>query len=350
MSAVDDIQEQVRQAADNGTPVQVQGNNSKSFYGHAVDGDPVSTRAHSGIIDYTPAELVISVRAGTPLQEVERVLAAEGQCLPFEPPAFGPSATIGGTIAAGLSGPARPWRGAARDYVLGVHCINGLGQYLRFGGRVMKNVAGYDLSRLLTGSFGTLAVILDLHIKVLPRAETEITLSRDCSAAEAIRLCADWSRTPVPLSAACHDGQRLRYRLSGSTPSVQAAQATLGGDHEADSEFWAGLREQTLLFFAGDAPLWRLAVAPATPPLALAGNSLTDWGGAQRWLRTDESVDTVRTAVAGHGGHATLFRNAPPSAAIFTPLQPGLAALHTRLRQAFDPHGILNPGRMYPQA
>ena len=350
MSAVTDIQEQVRQAADNGTPVHVQGNNTRSFYGHAVDGDAVSTRNHTGIIDYTPAELVISVRAGTPLHEVERVLAAEGQCLPFEPPAFGATATIGGTVATGLSGPARPWRGAVRDYVLGVNCINGLGQYLRFGGQVMKNVAGYDLSRLLTGSFGTLAVILDIHLKVLPRSETELTLGRECSAAEGIRLCADWSARPIPLSAACHDGQRLRYRLSGSDQGVRAAQQEIGGDTEPDNDYWTGLREHTLPFFAGDAPLWRIAVAPATAPLGFDEATLTDWGGAQRWVRSERPADELRAAIAVDEGHATLFRHAAPDAAVFSPLQPGIAALHTRLKQAFDPHGILNPGRMYPQA
>ena len=344
-----DIGEQIKDATASQTPLAIQGGGSKRFYGRATQGETLAVDKYRGIIDYTPSELVISARAGTPLAELETRLAEEGQMLPFEPPHFGDHATLGGTIACGLSGPRRPWAGAARDFVLGVNCMSGIGEYLRFGGQVMKNVAGYDLSRTLTGSLGTLAVLLDIHLKVLPRPETSTTLRQSCTATEALQRMNRWAGKPVPLSGGCFLDGHLFVRLSGTVRGVQAAADKLGGDTLNSSEtFWQDLREQRLDFFSGDAPLWRLSVPPACAPLDLEGDWLIDWGGAQRWLRTGLPADTIRAAVMAVGGHATLFRGGERDGDIFQPLPPSLLALHQRIKHSFDPAGILNPGRMYP--
>jgi glycolate oxidase FAD binding subunit len=350
MSIEKDIQEQVRSAATGKTPLAIEGGNSKQFYGRATQGKPLSVSGHRGIIDYTPSELVISVRAGTPLAELQSVLDREGQMLPFEPPHFAETATVGGCIACGLSGPRRPYTGAVRDFVLGVNCINGKAEILHLGGQVMKNVAGYDLSRTLTGSLGTLAVLLDVHLKVLPRPELQTTLVQSCSADTAVENLNQWAGQPLPLSGGCHIDGKLYVRLSGMAEGVQAAASNIGGEPLDDAEhFWEQLREQQLAFFSGNTPLWRLSVAAATKPLALDGATLLDWGGAQRWLRSDLPADSIRSAVTAIGGHATLFRGGDRSGAVFQPLQPAMLALHQRLKSTMDPAGIFNPGRMYPE-
>jgi glycolate oxidase FAD binding subunit len=341
------FREAVAQARQSGTAIAVCGSGSKSFYGRPLEGEPLDVTAHSGIIDYSPPELVVSARAGTRLSELEAALAAENQILPFEPPHFGPGATLGGTIACGLSGPCRPWSGAARDFVLGITCLNGKGELLRLGGQVMKNVAGYDLSRTLTGSLGTLAVLLEINLKVLPRAEHELTLCRPATATEAIELFNRWSGKPLPLSAACHLDDMLYVRLSGFEQGVIAAATTLGGDTLPGGEaFWHDLREHTHAFFAGDTPLWRLSLPPASAPLPLEGNTLIDWGGAQRWIRTVQSGATVRAAAHAAGGHAIRFRDSVRDD-VFHPLPDAMLALQQRLKRSLDPAGILNPGRMY---
>ncbi len=348
MDEIQDYREQVRDAQASGSTLSVRGNATRAFIGRATTGEPLSVADYRGIIDYSPSELVISVRAGTRLADVEDALARENQMLAFEPPAFGPTATLGGTVAAGLSGPRRPWSGAVRDFVLGINCINGQGDYLRFGGQVMKNVAGYDLSRTLTGSLGTLAILLDIHLKVLPRPETDLTLRQACSEAEAIERCNRWSGQPVPLTAACYSDDHLVVRLSGTERGVEDAAGKLGGERiAADTPFWQELKEQTLPFFSGDRPLWRLSLPPATAPLGLDGTQLVDWGGAQRWLRSELPADRLRDSVAAAGGHATLFRGGDRSADVYHPLAPAVLALHRRLKAAFDPQAVLNPGRMY---
>jgi glycolate oxidase FAD binding subunit len=342
------ISEQVSEAAAHGNALAIQGGNSKAFYGRASHGEPLPLAEYSGILDYTPSELVISARAGTTLSELENTLAAEGQMLAFEPPHFGATATLGGSIACGLSGPRRPYAGAARDFVLGVNCINGKGDLLRLGGQVMKNVAGYDLSRTLTGSLGTLAVLLDVHLKVLPKPQQEITLYQDCPADEAIRRCNRWAGQALPLSAACHYDGQLVIRLSGSARSVSAAAQTLGGERLDESNtFWQQLREQQLPLFTTEKPLWRLSVPPASAPLDIDGDWLLDWGGAQRWLLSELPAQDIRLAAAAAGGHATLFRGGDRDGDVFHPLPAALLALHQRIKQTFDPAGVLNPGRMY---
>jgi glycolate oxidase FAD binding subunit len=348
MSKIQSIQEQIKAAAASGIPLSIEGGGSKSFYGRTSHGQVLSLSDHHGIIDYTPSELVISARAGTLLTELESVLAQEGQMLAFEPGHFGDRATLGGTIACAFSGPRRPYAGAARDFVLGVNCINGSGEWLRFGGQVMKNVAGYDVSRTLTGSLGTLAVLADIHLRVLPRPETEITLQQSCDTATAIQRCNALAAKSLPVSASCHVDGKLMIRLSGMEQGVKKAAAGIGGEVLEDAaDFWRQLREQQLAFFSGEQPLWRLSVPPATEPLALEGDTLLEWGGAQRWLRSEQPADTIRAISGSAGGHATLFRGGDHSGEVFHPLQAELLVLHQRLKMTFDPAGILNPGRMY---
>lgn len=345
-----ELTERVSAAAAAGEPLAIRGGGSKAFLGRAVDGSPLDVAGHRGVRHYEPTELVLTARAGTPLAEVEALLAEHGQMLPFEPPHFGPSATLGGTIACGLSGPRRPYAGAARDFVLGVRCINGKGEALSFGGEVMKNVAGYDVARLMTGAFGTLGVLLEVSLKVLPRPDQELTLVQELAPAEAIETMNRWAGLPVPLSAACHDGGTLYLRLSGTESGLAAARANIGGTVlDAGARFWEDIREQRHGFFSqDDAPLWRLSLAPASPPLALHGDTLMDWGGAQRWLRSAARADDIRGAVAQLGGHATRWRGGDPAEPTFMPLPAGLSTLHRSLKQAFDPKRILNPGKMYP--
>lgn len=339
----------VQSAADSGSAVNIVGGGTKQFYGRSTNGRTLNVGAHQGIVSYEPTELVITARAGTRLSEVEAVLAEKNQMLAFEPPYFGDDATLGGSIACGFSGPRRPYAGAARDFVLGTKILNGKGEILSFGGQVMKNVAGYDISRLMTGSLGTLAVLLEISLKVLPKPESEVTVTFNMGAEEALTSMNNWAGRPIPISGAAHDGDTLYIRFSGSAGAVDAARKELGGDGLAcGSDFWHDLREHRLQFFAGDTPLWRLSVAPVTPILPIPGVWLYDWGGTQRWLRTDAPPDTIFQTVDETGGHATLFRGGDHSGEVFHPLAPELAEIHRNLKQAFDPCRVFNSARIYP--
>lgn len=342
--------EQVQQAAAKKSPLRIVGGNSKTFYGRDttnLDQAVLDLSSHQGVLNYEPSELVITVRAGTPLKEVEATLAEHNQLLAFEPPAFGDSATVGGTIACNLSGPRRPYAGSARDFVLGMHIVNGKGEPLHFGGEVMKNVAGYDVSRLQCGAMGTLGVILDVSLKVLPRPETELTLTRETNEATAFEVMNRIAGKPLPLSAAAFDGNMIYMRLSGSEDAVRSAHQQIGGDkYDKGDEFWYRLKEQDTPFFHGDKPLWRLSLPQSTNHTELRGKYLVDWGGGLRWVGTDESAETIRAVATKAGGHATCFRGGDRNQ-VFTPLIPPLHLLHSRLKQAFDPEGVLNKGRMY---
>lgn len=338
--------ERVRAAIADGTPLSIRGGESKRFLGRAVDGQPLDTRAHRGIVHYDPTELVLTARAGTPLAEVEAVLAGQGQMLPSEPPHFGEAATLGGMVAAGLSGPRRPWAGAVRDFVLGCRLIDGQGRHLRFGGEVMKNVAGYDVSRLMAGSFGGLGVLTEVSMKVLPIPQETRSLRLELGVAEALERLAAWAGRPMPISAACHDGEALMLRLEGGRGSVEASARQIGGD-ALDGGFWPALREQRLPFFDGERPLWRLSLPPATPWLDLPGAVLLDWGGAQRWLRSEAEAAPIRELAGAAGGHAEQWRGTGNSP--FHPLPAPLMALHRRLKAQLDPQGLFNPGRLYPE-
>ena len=356
MSALDDLCARVRQAGAAGSALRIRGGGTKDFYGQALVGEPLDTGAWRGIVSFEPTELVITARCGTPLAEIEAALAQERQMLAFEPPAFGPSATIGGVVAAGLSGPRRAAAGAARDFVLGVAMIDAAGELNRFGGQVMKNVAGYDVSRLLCGSLGILGVIAEVSLKVLPRPAAEATLSVTMSEADALRHLNDWAGQPLPVSASAWHASTLRLRLSGASAAVEAARDRFIGTYGAAEveparaqAWWAGLREHSDDFFRGDEPLWRLSLPSVAPALALAGRQLIEWGGALRWLRSTAPAAEIRAAARRAGGAATLFRGGDKSAGVFEPLAAPIAQLHRRLKREFDPKGIFNPGRMYPE-
>ena len=347
------------------TPLRIVGGGSMDFYGQRLTGEVFDVSGHAGIVDYDPTELVITARCGTRLFDVEQAMAQSGQMLAFEPPHFGPKATIGGSVAAGLSGPRRPYAGAVRDLVLGIRLLDGRGEELAFGGRVMKNVAGFDVSRLIAGSLGTLGVILEVSLKCLPLPRAETTRIFELPADEALRRLNGWSAAPLPLSASCWHQGRLSVRLSGADSAVAAAARRLGGEPLDDAvSYWAAVRDQTHDFFApfraqnnGDATassgpaLWRLSVRATAPHTAFGGATMIEWGGALRWLADQEEGDAeqARAWAAAHGGHATLFRASDKSAGVFQPLPPALLALHQRLKAALDPAGIFNPGRMYAE-
>ena len=330
------------------TPLFIQGGGSKLFYGNPCAGEVLDTRTLTGIVDYQPKELVLTARAGTPLTEIEAVLAQHNQMLAFEPPHFG-AATLGGCVATALSGPRRPYTGAVRDYVLGVRMIDGTGQALRFGGQVIKNVAGYDVSRLMVGSLGTLGVITEISLKVLPRPVAEISLQFEMSEAQAIESMNRWAGQPLPLSATSWHAGLLSIRLSGAQSAVNAAHAKLGGEvmHDAPA-FWQRLRDHSTPFF-NKRPLWRLAVKSTHAALGLDDAAQwIEWGGATRWLTADLPISRLHQIARDGGGHASLFRGEPVIEGVFSPLSPALLAVHQKLKQRFDPRGILNRGRLYP--
>jgi glycolate oxidase FAD binding subunit len=349
---VKEFQEKIREASASRSALRIRGGGSKDFYGNAPRGELLDTRAHAGILEYEPTELVISARCGTSLREIQEILGERNQILPFEPPHFGAGATLGGCIAAGLSGPRRASAGAVRDFVLGATILDGRGRQLAFGGRVMKNVAGYDVARLLAGSLGTLGVILEVCLKVLPRPPAEATLRLEMPQAEALARLNGWAGRPLPISASAWRGGELRLRLSGAESAIRAAARSIGGETVAQEQaalYWDGVREQTDAFFAGEAPLWRLSVPSSAAPVALPGEQLLEWGGALRWLRSTADAGAVRAAAMSAGGHATLFRARDKAAGAFSPLAPALARLHRKLKRTFDPAGIFNPGRMYAE-
>jgi glycolate oxidase FAD binding subunit len=335
-------------------PLRIKGGGSKDFYGGPLAGEVLDTSRHAGIVSYEPTELVVTARCGTPLAELESALAARRQFLAFEAPGFG-RATVGGAVATGLSGPRRASAGSLRDYVLGVKIMDGEGRVLKFGGEVIKNVAGFDVSRLMTGSLGTLGLILDVSLKVMPLPLGDATLRFELPQDKALDAMNRWAGQPLPLVASCWQDSVLTLRLSGAQAAVVSARSKLGGEPLADAaaaEFWTGLREQSAAFFAGDAPLWRLSVPSVAPPLDLPGAQLLEWGGAQRWLRGDADAQQMRQAAALAGGHATLFRGGDGeqrSGGVFTPLPPALMEVHRRLKQGFDPYGVFNPGRLYAE-
>ena len=357
--------ERVQQARASRGTLCIRGRGTKDFYGDAPRGESLDMAVLSGISSYEPTELVVTVRAGTPLAELEAVLAERGQCLAFEPPRFEDAGqagarggTVGGMVAAGLSGPARAAVGSVRDHVLGATLLNGKAEVLSFGGQVMKNVAGYDVSRVLAGSMGVLGAICEVSLKVLPRPAATATLRFEMEQAQAIRQLNEWAGRPLPLHASAWWQGLLVLRVSGAAAAVESAVRTLGGElvaPELAAAFWDGLRDHADEYFdvaraavEQGATLWRLSLPQVAPPLALEGDSLIEWGGAQRWLISHQPAAQVRDAVAAAGGHATLFRGRERSAGVFAPLKSPLDRIHRELKRAFDPDGVFNPGRMYP--
>lgn len=392
---IDALIDAVQGAAVDRASIAIRGGGTKAWYGHRIEGSALDVRTHSGIVDYEPSELVVVARAGTRLQDIETLLAQHRQMLAFEPPHFAPQsgamapggndaisramaaatrgATLGGCVATGLSGPRRMAAGSVRDFVLGARIIDGRGQHLAFGGQVMKNVAGYDVSRALVGSLGTLGVLTEVSLKVLPLPAQSITLSFAIDEAAALDQLNRWAGQPIAITASAWTsrpsqgggyatrGGRMLVRLEGSEAAVQSGIRRVGGldvDPAEATAAWLGLREQTDAFFAArpvDAPLWRLALPSVAPPLAAADLGFTDqlieWGGALRWIATRVDPQTVRDAATALGGHATLWRAADDvkqRAGVFAPLSPPLRAIHRRLKAEFDPEGLFNRGRMYP--
>jgi glycolate oxidase FAD binding subunit len=363
------IVEQVQAARAAKTALDIRGGGTKAFYGEPPSGTPLDVTPLAGISSYEPSELVVTARAGTPLAELEAALAEHGQCLPFEPPRFHnpepgdargarSGGSVGGMVACGLAGPARAAVGSVRDYVLGATLLNGRAEVLSFGGQVIKNVAGYDVSRMLAGSLGVLGVICEVSLKVLPAPPATATLRLDMDEATALRKLNEWGGQPLPLNASAWWEGTLVLRLSGAAAAVQAALPRLGGEviePALAAGFWAGLRDHRDEFFvsagkavAAGASLWRLSVPPTTPPLKLSGEQLIEWGGGQRWLCTSTPAPVLREAAALVGGHATLLRAPQRVVGMFAPLKPPLARVHRELKKAFDPDGVFNPGRLYP--
>ncbi len=341
----------VESAINNQHVLRIHGGDSKAFYGNEIaSSKTLDVSTHTGIVDYEPTELVITVRAGTKIKELEELLAENAQQLPFEPPAHSDNSTIGGVVAAGLSGPRRPFKGSVRDHILGVSMINGHGKIVEFGGQVMKNVAGYDVSRLMVGSLGSLGVLLNISIKLIPAPASEVTLTIETSREKAINLFNQWRPTPLPISATCFYEDCLYVRLSGGHQSISAFTEQIAGKVlENANGFWTAVKNQTHEFFLGNTkPLWRLSFPPATPALRrLEKNMLIEWGGAQYWLYSNAPSNIIRGVAEKNKGHATLYRGDQPGVNHFHPLAPELINLQKRLKNTLDPHGVFASGRLY---
>ena len=364
-TALNEFREKINFARAHHQKINIQGGQSKSWYGDRPVGNILSTLNYQGIIEYQPEELVITVRAGTPLSEVLGTLDEKNQMFAFEPPHFGSHTTIGGMVAAGLAGPGRAQAGNLRDFVLGADMMDGTGQVLSFGGKVMKNVAGYDVSRLIPGSMGTLALLLDVSIKVLPKPVASQTLMFELSQTSAITQMNTWASQPLPISASAWIGEvgngQMFIRLSGAQAAVDAAVIKMNHEisaHRLSDEdaqiFWQGLREQTHNFFhlKEQESLWRFCVNPVSGPINLPGQTCLEWLGGQRWYKGNISKDEAKSIAMKHQGHATLFKGEKvPGQSVFTslednPLTAPLAIVQQRLRHAFDPDGVFQTSRM----
>ena len=341
------LRDRIRAANSARTPLRLRGAGTKDFYGERLAGEVLDTREHRGIVSYDPSELVLTARCGTPLSELAPVLDEHHQFFAFEPPRFGRDPTIGGVVAAGLSGPRRASVGAARDFVLGASLLTAQGELLRFGGQVMKNVAGFDVARLLCGSLGILGLIAEISLKVLPRPRAEATLRFEMDAAMAIECFNRWSAQPLPISATAWCNDHAYVRLSGARSAVQTAQAALGGeaiDEDVAHHWWRGVRDQTLDVFRVTPRLWRVSL-PSMAVFDVPGVLLIEWAGALRWVASDAPAQEIRAAAERAGGSAILWRGTRDTT-MFHPLDAANLALHRRLKQQFDPHGIFNPARL----
>ena len=358
------LQQQAQSAIQTSKVLAIRGGNSKEFYGREIAGEAIDVSSHSGVIDYHPTELVITARAGTPLTEIIDLLGQNNQMLGFEPPLFSDRATLGGAIAAGLSGPARPYRGSVGHFVLGIKLLSGHGEVLRFGGQVIKNVAGFDASRLMAGAMGCLGILLEASLKVVPVSATELTVMLNhADADQSIALMNDLAAKPLPISAAAWVAGVTRIRLSGSEAGVEHARQIIGADVDVDvdvdgngEKFWSGIRNHSHGYFDSDRLLLRASVAPATKIFCADKPQLIDWGGGLRWYCPENGDQQKREsgadqefirAVSQAGGHLTHFRNGNRKGEVFAPLSSGVQELNRRLKKEFDPAAVFNRGRMY---
>ncbi|WP_309043769.1 glycolate oxidase subunit GlcE [Marinobacter sediminicola] len=345
------LQEQVLQARAGGEKLNIVGGNTKAFIGRepSAEAGTLNVGEHTGIVDYHPVELVMTVRAGTPLADIETVLAEQGQALHFEPPHFGPESTIGGTLACNLSGPARPWTGSVRDQVLGIRLINGKGEHLRFGGEVMKNVAGYDVSRLQAGALGTLGLITEISLKVMPSPAASMTLVQEMGMDEVLHYMNSRSAEPKPITAACWVDGKVYLRLSGAKSAVEATAEKWSGEvMEAGAEFWRSVQDMQHDFFTGsDEALWRFSVNSTAANPAIEGDWFIDWAGSQRWFRGAGQLSDMEPLARAAGGQVSLFRGGDRSGEVMHSQPNALKTIQQRVKNSFDPDGIFNPGRLY---
>jgi len=353
--ATAELVERIETASAEGRQLAIVGHGSKQFYGRQSTGEPLQTDGHRGVIDYEPGDLVIRARSGTPLAEIEALLAEQGQCLGFEPPRFAingaPAGTLGGAIAAGLSGPRRPWAGAARDFVLGVKMVNGLGHSLYFGGQLIKNVAGFDVPKLMAGSLGTLGLLLDIAIRVLPIRPAQVTLQQQLSAQAALAKMIEWQRQPLPISGLVYADGILSIRLVGTAEGVESARSKIGGDELAGADrWWDGLRDQRWGWFSESGDTWRVSCAAAAELAELDGDWIIDWGGAQRWYRGNATPAALTGYAQRIDGSLSCFRSGDSATqvqiAAIPFLSPQLLAIHDQLKHAFDPHRVFDGGRL----
>jgi len=350
--------EQINDAVDKKLPLVITGGGSKAFYGNHVEGEIISTAKHTGIIEYQPSELVVTVRSGTLLKDLEAELRANKQMLAFEPPQHSDNTTIGGIIACGLSGPRRVACGSARDFVLGTNIINGRGEKCRFGGQVMKNVAGYDASRLMTGAQGTLGLLLDISLKVLPINEKETSIKIEVELQTAIKNIKHWVKHGLPVSASCFYKNNLYLRLSSTHSAVQKSLDIINkscSSEKIDHNFWSSIKDQTHEFFSTAAAseekdLWRFSSVAASSLFDESDDRLIEWNGALCWIKSELDLhDLANKNQANATRYPLNSANKKADENIFQPLQPGLLKIHQRLKQAFDPEHILNPGRLYSE-
>ena len=346
----DSLKSQVAEAFENKTPLRITGGESKSFYGNNVKGEAISTVEHTGIIEYQPSELVVTVRSGTKLSDLEAELKSNNQMLAFEPPQHGESTTIGGVIACAMSGPRRVAAGSARDFVLGTTIINGKAERLKFGGQVMKNVAGYDASRLMVGAQGTLGLLLDMSLKVLPLSEAETTLKISLNIQQAIPLLRKWIKQGLPISASSHYKNILYLRLSSTSSAVEASRKIISHAHEneeIDNTYWLDVKNQRHAFFNKTKDLWRFSHRTTSETLNTNEDTFYEWNGALCWINSSEELHTLAEKNEANATRYPIHLTNEQNANHFQPLQRGLLKIHKNLKLAFDPENILNPGRIY---
>lgn len=340
-----DLQQQVLQAHHAQSGLRIVGGGSKDFYVPAVDAPPIDVSAHRGIVNYAPSELVVTARAGTRIAELNAILKEHHQCLTFEPPEFDGQATLGGSIATAIAGPGRVFSGGTRDAMLGVKLLSGDGKIEHFGGEVMKNVAGYDVSRLMCGAQGSLGIILEVSIKVMP-IKPHACFQYACDAAEAIQHMHDWMQHGRGLSGLAYDGAHLHVRLEREADAITTHKQHFGVPlQQADDQFWEDVREWRHPSMQIGDGLWRIHWPPCTPPIMEANTSLLDWGGQRQFIPAAGANASIRQQVQGRGGHTHLHTAAGVDGA---ELPQPLLALHRRIKASFDPHAVLNPGRLVP--